>query len=252
VNPTAFGRAARVRRLTRALTNRIAVEVGWQVEVAAMLSQVGCVSIPQDVLRRTFQGLAITTAERQMVRRHPRVGHDLIANVPRLEPVAEMILYQAKRYDGGGFPRDAVKGAQIPVGARLLKIALDYDVLTASAGNSSAVAVQSMRKRKGWYDPVLLDALQAEVAEEAPTGVRGIRLSELRSEMVLAEDLLSASGVVLVPRGQEITTSLLMRLENFALGVGIKEPIKIVVELEEESRLAARRRSVPSPIRRAG
>ena len=62
---------------------------------------------------------------------HPRIAADLVGNIPRLREVAEIIAYQEKRFDGGGLPPDGASGGRIPLGARVLKVALDFDTLEA-------------------------------------------------------------------------------------------------------------------------
>jgi DNA-binding NtrC family response regulator len=56
VNPAAFGRAARVRRLVHELCARLPVGAAWQVEIAAMLSQIGCVAVPEETLAKVYNG----------------------------------------------------------------------------------------------------------------------------------------------------------------------------------------------------
>ena len=63
--------------------------------------------------------------EREMLRQIPQVGSRLIGKIPRLQEVAKIILYQAKNFDGTGFPEDHVSGADIPLGARILRVLSD-------------------------------------------------------------------------------------------------------------------------------
>jgi response regulator RpfG family c-di-GMP phosphodiesterase len=86
VNPTAFGRASRVRRLVKQLSAILKAEDAWQIEIAAMLSQIGCVTVPEETLTRAYEGKYLTTDELQMIENSPKVGHDLISRIPRLEP----------------------------------------------------------------------------------------------------------------------------------------------------------------------
>jgi len=129
--PAAFGRAARVQPVMRRLARWLGVEQSWQFEVAALLSQVGCIAVTGEVLDKIYRGQVLSTPERRMFQAHPQVGHDLIANIPRLEAVAEIILYQEKDYNGGGIPENDVLGEAIPLGARALHAALDFDTLVA-------------------------------------------------------------------------------------------------------------------------
>lgn len=165
VNPLAFGRATRVRHLVRQLTTTLNVESAWQVELAAMLSQIGCITIPEDILQRIYGGNELSPDELRMLQMHPQVGHDLITQIPRLEHVAEIVMYQDKRFHGGGFPHGAHTGEQIPLGARILKVALDFDkLIEAKIGYFEAC--QEIERRAEWYDPQIVAALRAAVEPE--------------------------------------------------------------------------------------
>jgi hypothetical protein len=99
----------------------------WRLELAAMLSQIGCAALPRDVLRKAYIGqpLAGTTPTNSpCTPRSPRTSSPTspaCGRWPRSWP------YQEKRYDGGGLPPGGIKGGAIPQGARLLKAALDFD-----------------------------------------------------------------------------------------------------------------------------
>jgi response regulator RpfG family c-di-GMP phosphodiesterase len=215
VNPTAFGRAARVRRFVSQLAASMKVEESWQIEIAAMLSQVGCVTVPEDVLIKVYRGISLTADEWHMYQAHPQVGRDLIAHIPRLENVAEIIAYQEKLFDGTGLPHDERRGQDIPLGARILKLALDFDKLEAS-GISKGECLDEIRRRKNWYDPVVVSALRTVLANQIQFEVKTLRTNELEPGMILAEDVSSTRGLLLILKGQEVTTSLRMRLHNYA------------------------------------
>ena len=71
VSPTAFGKASRVRQMVRQLCQKLGSK-SWQIEVAAMLSQIGCVSIPEQILAKAYDGKELTPAEQKMFEGYPR------------------------------------------------------------------------------------------------------------------------------------------------------------------------------------
>lgn len=166
VKPCAFGRASRIRTLTRQLAEQIAPGGLWKVEIAALLSQVGCVSLSDDVLKKAYANRPLKPLEQQAFDNHPAVAKGLIVNVPRLEEVAEIIGYQAKQFDGRGVPDDGVAGEAIPVEARILKVALDFESLTSNRVPITEALAQ-LHSRKGCYDPAILVALKRVVAAAA-------------------------------------------------------------------------------------
>jgi hypothetical protein len=228
VNPAAFARASRIRKLVRELTADLKIPSPWQVELAAMLSQIGCVGLAPETLNRVFAGESLSTADETAYRQHPKVGHDLIARIPRLEPIADMIAYQDKRFDGFGTPEDDVRGEAIPAGARVLKVALDFDVLV-SARMVPRKALARLQQRVGWYDPAVLQALSARLGVQPDSEPRGFDVDELEPGMVFAESVYTASGLLLVAQGQEVTPSLLMRVKAVARNGGLDGDLKMIV-----------------------
>lgn len=129
----------------------------WPVEVAVMLSQIGAITLPDETVQKIIKGSACSRNEEEMVEHLPIVGEKLLSHIPRLEPVREILLYQEKHFDGSGIPKDS-KGDQIPIGARILKILLDYEKLEAQ-GYSMADTFSTLVGRKGWYDENILKTI---------------------------------------------------------------------------------------------
>jgi response regulator RpfG family c-di-GMP phosphodiesterase len=225
-HPSAFGRAVRVQHVARKLGEALNAPNRWQLEIAALLCQIGSISVPDAVLAKLQNGEALNEHERVMVERQPQLGATLIAKIPRLGPVAEAISWQAKRYDGQGSPPGDVKGAAIPLSARILKAALDFDALQ-SRGQVKADSVQAMVARTGWYDPAVLVALASVVRGEARAERKLVRLDQIKPGMVLDENVVNASDAVLIDKGQEVSPALLARLLNLGKTHAIKQPIAV-------------------------
>ena len=234
-NPTAFGHASRVRRVVRKLCEELGVDDSWQFEIAAMLSQIGCVTVPPDTLDKMYYGRTLKPEEVQMLNAHPTVGRDLVANIPKLENVAEIIAYQQKRFDGSGIPADSVAGKDIPLGARILKVALDYDTLKWSGETDLQVAVE-LRRCSRWYDPEVLAAMETVVGFETALEIQEIAAKDLTMHMIIAEDVTTTDGMLLVSKGQEVTLSLYQRLRNFANNKRIEEPMRVLAPAKAGAR----------------
>jgi len=238
VNPTAFGRATRVRRLVGQLCRQLGVEQGWMVEIAAMLSQLGCVAVPAEILEKIYRGEPLSPSEAEAFASHPGLARELIQNIPRLERVAEIVAYQEKRFDGGGFPEDGPAAEAIPLGSRILKLALDFDTLTA-AGNPPEMALAQLNDRDGWYDPDVLAALAAVLEVPEIYVIRTVRVNELRDGLILADDVRSIHGTLLCAKGQEVTPSMRARLKNYVANVGLQAPIRVLVPKEDAELLGS-------------
>jgi response regulator RpfG family c-di-GMP phosphodiesterase len=228
VNPLAFGRASRVQRLVKHLAVALGIANTWEFEVAALLSQLGCVTLPEPLLVRAYAGEELTPQERQMIETHSRQSHDLLADIPRLETVVESIACRDHRFDGQGLPPTTKKGSELPLGARLLKVALDLDSLEGRE-HSRAKAIQRVKGRVGWYDPAILEVLEMLPDDQTQFATRYVRVLDLRRDMILGQDVRTSTGILLVRKGQEITGALLHRLRNYATHGRIEEPIVVQV-----------------------
>jgi len=125
VSPVAFNQSSRIRTLANHIAKQLGIQDLWEIDMAALLSQIGCVTIPNEILEKKFSGQSLTQQENEVFSSHYQTGKNLLINIPRLEGIAQSIAYQAKQYDGGGMPNDGIKGEQIPISARILKVAID-------------------------------------------------------------------------------------------------------------------------------
>ncbi|HEY3118338.1 MAG TPA: HD domain-containing phosphohydrolase [Chloroflexota bacterium] len=229
-SPAAFGRATRAKDGISLLLDHLKVSDRWEAEVAAMLSQVGCVSLPPETALKIYEGQELEPAEKLMANRLPALAEQLVAGIPQMGGVAKILRYEDKRFDGGGWPEDRVRGRQLPWGSRALKILLDYDTLVA-AGQEAQGALDTMRDRLGWYDPSLLNVFaKTRGAEKQTEVIQELLLKDLLPGMVLAEDVRTSSGMMLVGRGAEVTPALSERLKNLAARANVIEPVRVLTK----------------------
>ena len=228
VNPVAFGRAARIRRVAGQLARELEVNDVSQIELASMLSQIGCVAVPEAILEKAYKGQELSKDEEQAYAAYPAVGCELISHIPRLEEPAEIVAHQEQRFDGIGGPPNGPRGEEIPLGSRILKVAIDYDTLLTS-GCDDELSLAVMHDREGWYDMQVVTALQRVLEIANVYLVRSIRVADLFDGLVLAEDILSIQGTVLCSKGQEVTRSMRIRLRNYVVNIGAQDQAKVLV-----------------------
>jgi response regulator RpfG family c-di-GMP phosphodiesterase len=231
-DPRAFGQAEMLRDRMRLMARSLKLGQTWEVEAAALLANVGYVTLPPGLALKVRLGQALSPKEQEIIERLPEVGSNLLAQIPRLDEVARIILYQNRHFDGTGFPNDRTAGEDIPTGSRMLKVLADLAQFE-SKGVPPGQAVEEMRQRAGWYDPRMLEAAGSgsrPVSEAPGSGdgtPRALTFTNLRVGHVLAADLQTKDGVLIISAGNRITPPLLQRLRNFATLSGIKEPIHV-------------------------
>lgn len=134
------------------------------VRTAALLHDVGNMAVPEHILSKPD---ALTPEEFERVKTHPRVGAEILRNVPFGAPVAELVLCHHERWDGLGYP-GGLRGTDIPVGARILAIADCYSTLQTNRpyrpGRSADEAIAVLREYAGKsFDPDLVELLIAKL-----------------------------------------------------------------------------------------
>ena len=102
-DPVAANRGARLKRHVRGLAAELEITGSWDFEVAAMLSQIGYAVVPGDIVDRWRAGGTLATNEQQLLASHSQVAKELLANIPRLDTVAEM------RYGDGGHSEEIMR-----------------------------------------------------------------------------------------------------------------------------------------------
>ncbi|MFA6288340.1 MAG: HD domain-containing phosphohydrolase [Opitutaceae bacterium] len=221
VAPDRLGRGQRLRDSIRAFARQTGHGPLWELELGAQLSSIGYAAIPPSILRNATLQEPLTVDEYAVLRRAPKIGHDLLVDIPRLGGVAKIVLYQEKNFDGTGLPNDGLAGEALPPGSRLLKILNDRLVLEEE-GVVKQNALKAMRERKGVYDPVLLEAcftcfsdfLANALSAKAP--VRCLGVADLRPGQVIVSDLTTPEGLPLVTAGSRLTAMLIERLRAHA------------------------------------
>ena len=230
-SPVAFRRASRIQQIVRMVLPKFARENAWTLDLTAMLSQIGVVAVPEEILAKMDRGQPLTSEEAAIWNAHPKTGHDLIRNIPRLKEVAKSVLYQLKQFDGAGPPAGAVRGQTIPLGGRVLKAVLDYDYLV-QGGMTSEQASAELNSRRGCYDPEVTQALQSAVVQvEAGYSLRLVRVEQLVGGMVVRDGIFAAAGNLIIGKKQMITPALLERVQNFARWQAVVQPVWVLEPL---------------------
>jgi response regulator RpfG family c-di-GMP phosphodiesterase len=227
-NPVAFSRALRVRHYAAQMAKILNLPDIWQFEVAALLSQVGCVTLPSEVLEKAFAGESLTPQEMEMFDAHPQVGGQLLVNIPRLDKIAQMITRQQKPLSGLALPSKDDSSYIPEMGAHILKIVTDFDLLL-SRGTSPEKAKGMLADKSSVYPTLLVEALAKVDTPKLEKTSRVVKVSELRNGMILAEDIRSHGGSLVVHKDQEVNDTLRQRLKNFVVQGTIPDQVRVFI-----------------------
>ncbi len=229
LNPEAFCRSSRLRGIVKQLATEMRLQNIWRYEIAAMLSLIGCVILPPDTLTKVYQNKQLSAGETDLYNSFPLVSSQLLANIPRLEIISKMISKQLEPYQALPLPEQNPDEYSILIGAQILKIAMDFDVLI-SRGLSIPSAISRLYSHAKEYNPDLLEVLACRPIKPKDTfQIMNVGLDELKTGMIVSNDILARNGMLLVPKGQIINFLMLARLKNISQGIGVIEPIEISV-----------------------
>ena len=230
-NPVAFSSGYRVKKLVLELARRMNYEDVWQLEIAALMSQIGCVTLPAEILNKLYAGKELSGEELEMYNSHPKTGANLLEKIPRMESVAGIIARQLDGYStlkAEAEVNDELTD-DITIGAQIIKVAIDYDLLLFQ-GMRHLRALKELRERTNSYNPEILDKLTDLRIDDTQVRVMSLRVKDIAIGMVVEENIIAKNGALIAPKGQEVTWPVLQGLKNFSRQVGVKEPIRVKLE----------------------
>jgi CheY-like chemotaxis protein len=211
VNPAAFGRAERARRYIHHIVTSMKLPNVWQYEVAAMMSQLGCVTLPSETIEAVYSGEKLSPNEQAQYDAHPSVAYDLLSKIPRLEPIARMIEHQNRPFPEASAVDPEL--ADLRLGTGILQLTLAYEKLIHK-GTSRNEAVHALSRQNKNFSPEFFRAL-VELDPNSEEGeTRQCRIEELSAGMIIQQEVRTGDGALLVSKGQEVTSPLLIKLKN--------------------------------------
>jgi HD-GYP domain-containing protein (c-di-GMP phosphodiesterase class II) len=139
----------------RLKARRIAAEMGLPeemvryVEYAALMHDIGKIGIDDAIITKPGK---LTPEEYEIMKKHPAIGHQILAPVKHLGPVSQIVLYHQEWYNGQGYP-EGLKGEEIPLGSRIVAVIDAWDAMTSDRPYRKALgrdkAVSELRKGAG-------------------------------------------------------------------------------------------------------
>ena len=224
-NPVAFGRANRVKRLAMEFAARLECKEFWQLEAAAMLSQIGYLSLPAELVEKLYYGETLTAEEKTLASGVPDVVSSLLENVPRLEPVIQILI--ALHWTDEQIAR--LGDGTIGLGTRILGLVLEYDTLVTQ-GHAVDIAIQTLRARASRFGASLIDQFATHVgARSSIKELREMPLRVVQPGMTIMQDIRTHMGTLLVARGFEVTGLFLERARNFGPDL-LNESVRVLVD----------------------
>jgi response regulator RpfG family c-di-GMP phosphodiesterase len=210
VNPVAFSHASRIKQYAHTIVNSLSLEDSWHYDLAAMLCQLGYISLPEELVQKVAEGDELNHAEKQHYMSHPAMGARLLKHIPRLEVVADMVERQNDNVGKIEFQGKLSNENKAILGGQILRVAIAYEQLT-SQGMDEQAAFDELKDNPEQYDPILVEAL-ALGAQNRKVEVMTLGIGELEPGLILDQPIKTQGGTLLVAKGQAVSQAVLFRL----------------------------------------
>ena len=203
----------------------------FRVYYGALLHDIGMVGMNDRLISYPYENL--NEQEQLLFRKHTLIGEKMISSAYDLKQTARIIRSHHEEFGGDGFP-DGLAGSEIPIGARITRLANDYDNSIYKNKIKAAEAVEKIRDRSGYiYDPKLAvyftKFIKTNVErQDSPSKPAGLPLSELKPGMYIAEDINLQNGMLLIPKGVILDDSMLEKVQSFESLLDMDRVISVI------------------------
>ena len=211
-NPAAFGRATRLRHFVRHAAKKLNLEAAWSFEIAAMLSQLGCLTLSAELVNSAYVGQTLSPEDQKKYDSQPAVAARMLRKIPRFEQIADMIANQNTPLELPAGPGVTSKG-EAAFGSHLLRVGLAYDVLITQGVSAEEARrrVRASSKRADLALVALLDDFELQV----PMRACECRVSELMVGAILQQEVRVDTGLLIAAKGQELSIAWIERLKEY-------------------------------------
>jgi len=227
------GHIKRVAVLSKSFAEymRYEKDMVFRIYYGGLLHDIGLVGMPENIINMPSERLS----EKEIVlfKQHPLIGERIISSAYDLKETALIIRGHHEEFSGDGFP-DGLAGSEIPLGARILRLANDYDNAVYKNKIKASEAVNKITERSGYiYDPQLaanfIKFIKTNVdKQESESNHTGIPLPDLRKGMYIAEDVYLTNGMLLIPKGVILDDSMVDKINSFESLLDMKRIINVV------------------------
>jgi diguanylate cyclase (GGDEF)-like protein len=140
-----------------------------RIRIASLLHDLGKIAIPEEILDKPS---TLSDSEWQAIGEHPRIGQVILEGASGLREAIPVVLHHHERFNGGGYPH-GLKGAEIPLGARIVAVADAYHAMVHERPYKLALsheeALEELRSHAGTqFDPAVVDVFCSIYAEAVP------------------------------------------------------------------------------------
>ena len=237
--PTAGSHSVRVSSASEFIAIQMSMTLGEiaDIRTAALLHDIGKISVPQKVLQKDPSQL--TSAEKTLIKQHPVIASGLLEEITFLEKIRAIIRHHHENYDGTGWP-DRISRDNIPIGSRIISVTDTYDkiIYLPAASSISAkrdFAITHLRNNAGkLFDPAVVDIFLEflDVKDMVDSQIMEVPVpfGSLKDGMVLARDLYTSDNILVFPKDTKLGSAEIQRIAGFNDASPIINPAIVYAE----------------------
>lgn len=224
VHPQAFPRSQNLYKILRELLAELPIEDKWEFELTGLLSEIGSIALPIELLRQVTAGLPLSAPQTVIYSSRAHFAQSLLEKIPRLELVARIIGTQGQPLPAISSWQSLDQVDRFLLGANLLQLAICWDECRCK---SFPLAAFLLEARSLGFPPALLKAAEKLSLDCHTPDSRTVRTSNLELGMTLDSDLIASNGLLLLAKGQTISPVLLECLHRRAEYYGADEEVLV-------------------------
>ncbi|MFQ5427931.1 MAG: HD-GYP domain-containing protein [Thermodesulfobacteriota bacterium] len=216
-DPSLGGHCKRVALLVKGLANKMGLpdKDAELIEAAANLHTIGHIGLPREIFHKKVKYLS--DRERALLRRSPVLSQELLSSIDILKQAGLIIRSHMERYDGAGFP-DGLRGEEIHFGARILAVCKLYETVMhreeLPLQRLDAIALVRRKSGKALDPEVVNSFVEFMEGRTEDKFLQRVPLANIKSGMLLASDLTTARGMLLVPKGRRLSSEMLEKIKS--------------------------------------
>jgi response regulator RpfG family c-di-GMP phosphodiesterase len=184
------------------------------IEIAAHLCYSGRIFLTDELLKAPV--MVNGQISNNLMYQIPSSGRDIVSSVKRFKDVGDIIYHIYENFDGSGFP-GRLQSWQIPLGSRIIRVALDFEELKVYHKKEQKEAFDIIyRESKRLYDHRIVILLEQFLANsnqsDSNNSEKPVQLHELEDGMVLSRDIITNAGLKLMPSGATIRENTIAKI----------------------------------------
>ena len=214
-NPLFFGRAQKVKGLSRQIAKEMGVAHEWRLEVATDFCYLGYLTLPESAQQKVYHGESLSTEIEQVIESFPTFVSNLLKGIPRLNKIRKII-----ELIGSDYEEPADEFGEEHMIASIIRLAQEYNILESQSLSKGEI-FEKIRRMETVFLPGSIDAL-ANTRELSGGFMESsvVSMIELQPGMRLMEELRLSDGKMLAPLGAMVSLSFVQTIQSHLAALG--------------------------------